>query len=92
MLYTHHLIIPKELITSDVIEKVKQVFTVEEIVVLQNDECVFVVYLDEGPWAVTIASTLSQMNDILCTTAVKLAKQAGLKNYKLRFNITAAGC
>lgn len=91
MLYTHHLIIPKGLLKFDVVEKVKQVFTVENIIKLDN-EYVFVVYLTEGPWAITVDTTLLEINENLGIKAEKLAEKAELKNYKLRFNITAVAC
>lgn len=91
MLNTHHLIIPKELLTSGLAKKVQQVFTVEEIVEL-NNECVFKVYLGEGPWAITVESTLLEINENLGIIVEKLVKEAGLENYKVIFNITAVAC
>lgn len=91
MLYTHHLIIPKEFLQFDVVEKVKQVFTVEKILEL-NNECIFEVYFGEGPWAITVESTLLEINENLGIKVKKLAKQAGLENYKVKFNITAVAC
>lgn len=86
----HHLIIPKENLNYEMLEKVKLVFQVENFMEF-NNEFIFEVYLHEGPYAATIDSTIYEINRNIGAIAELLIQNAGLKEYRLIFNATVSG-
>lgn len=86
-MFYHHLVIPNENLDSEVIEMVKQVFTVEEVVQGYND-VILEIYLDEGPLVDTVETLIYEINEGIGTVAEAKAQQIGLEDYTLIFNIS----
>lgn len=81
----HYLVLPKENSSYQLIEDVKLVFEVKSFMEF-NNELIFEVYLHEGPFASTIASTISEINENIGVIAESLIEKVGLKDYRLEFN------
>lgn len=86
-MFYHHLVIPNEKLDSEVVEMVKQVFTVEEVVQGYND-VILEVYLDEGPQVDTVETLIYEINEGIGAVAEAKAQQIGLEDYTLIFNIS----
>lgn len=87
LLAHHHLVLPKEKFSHQLIEDVKQVFEVDNFMEF-NNELIFEVYLHEGPFAETIASTITEINENIGVVAESLIEKLDLKDYRLQFNAT----
>lgn len=69
------------------VEAIEEVF---EVVQVTEDAATvtFQVYLDEGPYANTIEETVYNINRVLGPTVESKAKQLGLNDYHITFNIS----
>lgn len=88
-LYLHDLTIPKPIQALATIESIKEVFDVDQVT--EDDVTVtFQVYLDEGPYANTIEEIVYNINQVLGPIVEAKAKQLGLNDFHMTFNISAS--
>lgn len=87
-MFYHHLVIPEEQLDWKVVEMIKQVFTVEAVINGYNNEVIFEIYLDEGPYASTVKTAIYEINEGIGALAEAKAQQIGLEDYTLTFNIS----
>lgn len=86
-LFYHDFTIQKPTQVLATVEAIQEVFDVEKVT--EDDTTVtFQVYLDEGPFAETIEETVSNINGVLGPNVESKAKQLGLNDYHMTFNIS----
>ncbi|WP_342533882.1 hypothetical protein MHB40_03125 [Lysinibacillus sp. FSL K6-0057] len=88
-LFYHDLTIPKPTRVLATTDAIKEVFDV--IQVMEDDATItYTVYLDEGPFANSIEETVYNINRVLGPKVETKAKQLGLNDYHMMFNISLA--
>lgn len=85
-LFEHDLVIPKGTVTYTKIREVKKAFGAEQVE-KRPSEYVMKVYLNEGPYAVTIDTTVDELNEGIGAFAEKLLLELNIEDYRLIFNI-----
>lgn len=86
-LFHHDFKIPKSTRILATTEAIKEVFDVDQVT--EDDVTVtFQVYLDEGPFANTIEEIVYNVNRVLGPKVEAKAKQLGLNDFHMTFNIS----